>query len=212
MPPSPRYTVRLPHALDAQVQARVQAGTPFAVLIREALLAYLADTPPTAALTAADSADSLRHVQAQLAALTARVAALEQAPTVPGRTPTPRRHHADRSADRAPTPADTRADSALTGADGGADSPPTGADTPAPRRGGRPSSPLRQQILALLQAHPEGLRAEEIRVYAQARRPIGDLLAGMVRGGVLMAQGRGALRRYVLSPAFAPQASAQAQR
>jgi hypothetical protein len=209
--------------LDAQVQARVQAGTPFAVLIREALLAYLADTPPTAALTAADSADSLRHVQAQLAALTARVAALEQAPTVPGRTPTPRRHHADRSADRAltaadrsadtaPTPADTRADSALTGADGGADSPPTGADTPAPRRGGRPSSPLRQQILALLQAHPEGLRAEEIRVYAQARRPIGDLLAGMVRGGVLMAQGRGALRRYVLSPAFAPQASAQAQR
>jgi hypothetical protein len=48
MPPSPRYTVRLPQALDAQVQARVQAGTPFAVLIRDALSAYLADTPPTA--------------------------------------------------------------------------------------------------------------------------------------------------------------------
>ena len=44
MPPSPRSTVRLPHALDARVQARVQAGTPFAVLIREALSAYLADT------------------------------------------------------------------------------------------------------------------------------------------------------------------------
>jgi len=41
MPPSPRYTVRLPPALDALVQARVQAGTPFAVLIREALSAYL---------------------------------------------------------------------------------------------------------------------------------------------------------------------------
>jgi Arc/MetJ-type ribon-helix-helix transcriptional regulator len=47
MPPSPRYTVRLPPPLDAQVQARVRAGTPFAVLIREALSAYLADTPPT---------------------------------------------------------------------------------------------------------------------------------------------------------------------
>jgi hypothetical protein len=44
MPPSPRSTVRLSHALDALVQARVQAGTPFAVLIREALSAYLADT------------------------------------------------------------------------------------------------------------------------------------------------------------------------
>ena len=44
MPPSPRSTVRLPHALDARFQARVQAGMPFAVLMREALSAYLADT------------------------------------------------------------------------------------------------------------------------------------------------------------------------
>jgi hypothetical protein len=44
MPPSPRYTVRLPHALDARVQARVRTGTPFAVLTREALSAYPADT------------------------------------------------------------------------------------------------------------------------------------------------------------------------
>ena len=43
MPPRPRYTVRLPSALDALVQARVEAGTPFAVLIRAALSAYLAD-------------------------------------------------------------------------------------------------------------------------------------------------------------------------
>jgi len=145
MPPSPRYTVRLPHALDAQVQARVQAGTPFAVLMREALAAYLAATPPTAALTRADSADSLHHVQEQLAALTARVTALEQAPTVPGGTPTLRRQRADRSADRsltdadssadtALTPADTRADSPPTDADRSADSPPTDADTPAPGR------------------------------------------------------------------------------
>src|SRR5215472_15524326 len=33
----------------------------------------------------------------------------------------------------------------------------TTADTPAPRRrSGRPSGPLRQQILAVLQAHPDG--------------------------------------------------------
>jgi len=86
MPPSPRYTVRLPHALDALVQARVQAGTPFAVLIRDALSAHLADTPPTGtrtdAPTPADSADSLRALADQVAALAARVAAIEQPPTV----------------------------------------------------------------------------------------------------------------------------------
>jgi len=76
---------------------------------------------------------------------------------------------------------------------------PTAASPP--RRPGRPSSPLRQQILDLLQDHLEGLRAEEIRVYVQARRPIGDLLQGMLKGGVITAQGRGAQRRYVVSPA-----------
>ena len=75
MPPSPRYTVRLPHALDALVQARVRAGTPVAVLIREALSAYLADTA-----TPADHATTVQALQEQLAALTQRVAALEQAP------------------------------------------------------------------------------------------------------------------------------------
>jgi hypothetical protein len=59
--------------------------------------------------------------------------------------------------------------------------------------------PLRQQILDLLQAHPEGLRAEEIRVYLQARRPIGDTLQGMLKGGVITAQGQGIHRRYVLA-------------
>jgi|SRR5713101_2359643 len=128
--PSPRYTVRLPHALDALVQARVRAGTPFAVLMREALSAYLADTPPTAALTAADtplttgvpipadSADTGRNLQEQVAALTRRVEALEHALT-------PRRQAADRDADPgADRPADTL--------DEHADSSPTGADT---RRG-----------------------------------------------------------------------------
>src|SRR5205823_4549088 len=62
MPPNTRYAVRLPPALDALVQERIRAsGTPFAVLIREALSAYLADTPPTDPLTPPDSADTLRE-------------------------------------------------------------------------------------------------------------------------------------------------------
>jgi hypothetical protein len=46
--PSTCYTVRLPPALDAAVQKRILTmRTPFAVLVREALAAYLADTSPT---------------------------------------------------------------------------------------------------------------------------------------------------------------------
>jgi hypothetical protein len=94
MPPAPRYTVRLPAPLDALVQARVRAGTPFTVLIREALSAYLAGTPPTSALTtAADSANTVRDLGEQLAILRIRVDALEQVLTS-------RRQSADRGADR----------------------------------------------------------------------------------------------------------------
>jgi len=120
--PSRRYTLRLPRALDDAVQAHLHAtNTPFADLMREALSAYLgdtprtvpltsADTPPTLhALTSADSTNTLRILQDQLAALTSRVEILEQRLT-------PRRQRADRSADRAPT--------------GRADTPPTEADSP----------------------------------------------------------------------------------
>ena len=96
MPPSPRYTVRLPAALDALVQARVQAGTPFAALIREALSAYLADTVPTGVPTPADSADTVQHLAQQVVDLVRRVEALEHVRT-------DRRHTADRRADMAPT-------------------------------------------------------------------------------------------------------------
>jgi hypothetical protein len=201
MPPSPRYTVRLPHALDTQVQARVQAGTPFAVLIREALSAYLADSLPTPAPTdadrpltvgmptPADNTDSVQELRVQVDALTARVEMLGFALAT---RPIPRRQYADRSADTVPTDADSDADTS-------ADSAPTDADTPTPpRRPGRPSGPMRQQILEALQAHPGGLRAEELRVCIQARRPIGDTLQGMLKGGVIVAQGRGSERRYVV--------------
>jgi hypothetical protein len=83
--------------------------------------------------------------------------------------------------------------------DSPADPAPTGADTPAVPRKGRRPGPRRQQILDVLQAHPEGLRAEEIRVYVQAPRPIGDTLQGMVKGGVITGQGRGPQRRYVVA-------------
>ncbi len=120
MPPSPRYTVRLPPALDAQVQARVRAGMPFAVLIRDALSAYLADTPPTPHVpTPADTADTVQALQEQLAALTQRVEVLEQQPT------------------RRRPPADRRADT-----------PPTGADAVA-RPAGGPRKLTRRQAAAL---------------------------------------------------------------
>jgi Ribbon-helix-helix protein, copG family len=173
--PSTRYTVRLPPALDAAVQEHIRtAGTPFAVLLRDALSAYLADTPPTGSPTPADSADTFREIQDELAALRARVEILELALTA---VPTPRRQVADSTADTAPT----------------------AADTPAVPRQGRRPGPLHQQILALLRTHPEGLRAEELRVYLQARRPIGDTLQGMRKGGVILTRGRGPARRYVVA-------------
>src|SRR4029453_12654410 len=78
--PNTRYTVRLPPALDALVQERIlTTRTPFTILVREALSAYLADSPPPGPPTPADSADTLRELQAQLAAVTARVEILELA-------------------------------------------------------------------------------------------------------------------------------------
>src|SRR6267378_1870905 len=75
MPPSPRYTVRLPHALDALVQARVATGTPFAVRIREALSAYFADSMPTPPDTQPTPADTPRGTYDPQAAV-ARMQAL----------------------------------------------------------------------------------------------------------------------------------------
>ena len=104
MPPNTRYTVRLPPALDALVQERIRAsGTPCALLIREALAAYLADTPPTGPLTPPNSGDTLRELQGQLAALTTRVEALEHGPSP---LPTERRQPA--ATPRARTPVGQR--------------------------------------------------------------------------------------------------------
>jgi hypothetical protein len=165
--------------------------------------------------TSADSADSLRGVQAQLADLTTRVKVIEEiltrwpqlvdrgadsdADTSADSVPIGRRRRADTRGTRALTPAD----SAPTGADARADTAPTDAGTgaapAAPRRLGRPSGPLRQRILTLLAAHPEGLSAAELRVYLKADKPIGDTLQGMRKAGVVLARGQRPAVRYVVA-------------
>src|SRR5215510_8843603 len=67
------------------------------------------------------------------------------------------------------------------------------------RKGGRPRSALGQQILALLQDHPEGLRAEQIRGHLTPDKPIGDTLAGMKRPGTVQTRGQGKAVRYFLA-------------
>jgi Arc/MetJ-type ribon-helix-helix transcriptional regulator len=72
---------------------------------------------------------------------------------------------------------------------------------PVPTRtGGRPRSPVGQQILDLLAAHPEGLSADELRVYLKATKPIGDILSGMKKTGAVTTQGEGKPLRYVVVP------------
>jgi hypothetical protein len=189
MPPSPRYTVRLPPALDALVQERIRSsGTPFALLVREALSAYLADTPPTGTPPGADrSADTIHALQAQLVRLTTRVEAIEHMLTR-------LRRLADRSADSLADRLAAYADTQLTPADSDADTPPTPADTPTPlRRRGT----MRARILALLQEHQGGLTAEELRFYLKPERPLGDVLQGMVRQGRVVRQGDRKGGRYV---------------
>ena len=55
---------------------------------------------------------------------------------------------------------------------------------------------MRQRILTLLGEHPEGLSAEQIRVYLQAEKPLGDVLQGMRRQRVIHTRGRGKATRY----------------
>ncbi len=64
---------------------------------------------------------------------------------------------------------------------------------------GRRSSTTRQQILVLLQEHPEGLSPEQIRVYLNPEKPIGDILQGMRRSGVVHLRGDGYQKRYFVA-------------
>ena len=71
--------------------------------------------------------------------------------------------------------------------------------TPAPRQTRRPRGEMRQRIVALLGEHPEGLSAEEIRVYLRPEKPLGDTLQGMRRHGKVHTRGQGKDLRYFVA-------------
>jgi len=66
---------------------------------------------------------------------------------------------------------------------------------PAQRKRGA----MRQPILDLLGEHPEGLSAEEIRVYLRPEKPLGDTLQGMRRQGKVYTRGQGKDLRYFVA-------------
>jgi hypothetical protein len=70
---------------------------------------------------------------------------------------------------------------------------PPGEGAPPPRGG------MRQPVLDLLGAHPEGLSAEQIRAYLQPARPLGDTLQGMRRQGKVRTSGQGKAMRYFVA-------------
>ena len=63
-----------------------------------------------------------------------------------------------------------------------------------PSIGGR--GDMRRRIVALLQAHPEGLSAEQIRALLQPEKPLGDTLQGMRKQQKVRTQGTGKGLRY----------------
>jgi hypothetical protein len=67
------------------------------------------------------------------------------------------------------------------------------------RARGRRSGTMRPRILTLLSEHPEGLSSEQIRVHLNAEKPIGDVLQGMRRAGVVQLRGEGYQKRYFLA-------------
>ena len=58
---------------------------------------------------------------------------------------------------------------------------------------------MRQRILTLLGAHPEGLSADELRVYLKAEKPLGDTLQGMRKQQKVRTQGTGRAVRYFIA-------------
>jgi hypothetical protein len=72
-------------------------------------------------------------------------------------------------------------------------------EEPGQRQTRRPRGEMRQRIVALLSEHPEGLSAEEIRVYIQAEKPLGDTLQGMRRQGKVHTRGQGKDMRYFVA-------------
>ena len=74
---------------------------------------------------------------------------------------------------------------------------PQGTPQRTPSIGARGN--MRRRIVALLQEHPEGLTAEDIRVYLKPEKPLGDTLQGMRKQQRVRTRGTGKALRY-----FAP--------
>jgi len=78
-----------------------------------------------------------------------------------------------------------------------------GADTTAARAAvsqrtrRQQSGPMRQRILRLLAAHPEGLSADDLRVSLNADPRLGETLQDMRQAGVVTTRGRGKALRSV---------------
>jgi hypothetical protein len=60
----------------------------------------------------------------------------------------------------------------------------------------------------LLDEHPDGLTAAELKVYLGTEKPIGDTLAGMVKAQLLVKSGTGQGLRYHLARASAQEVPA----
>jgi hypothetical protein len=72
-------------------------------------------------------------------------------------------------------------------------------EEPKQRKVGRPRGEMGERIVALLDEHPEGLSAEEIRAYLKPEKPLGDTLQGMRVQEKVQTRGRGKDTRYFVA-------------
>jgi len=98
---------------------------------------------------------------------------------------------------RTPPPVSPQEAPGLTQPPHGSPQSPTRHDPPQGQpgaQGGDARGDMRRRIVALLQAHPEGLTPAEIRGFLGVGRPLGDTVLGMLRYGLVQRVERG---RYV---------------
>jgi hypothetical protein len=94
---------------------------------------------------------------------------------------------------------DTDTDDDITDTDGGVTDIESCDVEPEPRQVGRPRGVMGQRIVALLNEHPEGLSAEQIRAFLQPERPLGDTLQSMRKREQVRTQGKGKDLRYFVA-------------
>ena len=193
-------TLRLPRDLYDQAQQHAKRRqTTLTELVREGLQRRLeTPTDPRDMLASQDITvtQELRQMiaeEVQAALVAQRFQAPEAPPTRQGEGKSKIQHYSNASAGIAEATPGTSREMPATDS--------TDAPTPAPaRKSGRPRSAVGQRLLTLLQDHPEGLSAEQLRGYLAPSKPIGDTLAGMRRLGTVQTQGHGRATRYFAAP------------